>query len=609
MASRKSLLAWLILSVVMGTFSPRLLCAQDEPLRTRVDTLIQQLGAESYRERERAEAELQQLGLIAFEPLQEVRNHPDIEIRLRARAIVAKLRKFFLSEGIDPVMGRLLSRYEGRPEEERRQRIRYIAALLPQQGMEALCRVARFEDSELLAKQAALGILESAIEVREKDRITWLGQVVEAAAISRREATTWLHCFASVGTAPEASSRQWEQLIAAEEARHAALSPDTDSDIVLRLRRLQTDLLQFAGIDNSLRTDFVSRAFDSEQAAREWLFWLQERGAWAAIVAMAAASENLLENDRVLLYGLAEAQLELGETAAASRSAEKAFRQGGSSNGNQHDRRLLAAFLEDERGRFDWAEREYRAAFSEAKTEGTLQRLLGERNHERYRTLFPLSEMLHDAQRDLEAAQVLQQYIEDAETDPTLKNASDLGRDYANILSRMHFFFAEHYRAEEQLEKQKEHLELGFEANPEDADLLIAMYRFAPADDAWKNKVNRAIMATADNQRREISELQITPESLGVDRDRLLAYALNQFAWLVGNTMGDGQQALRYSQHSLELQPGDAGFLDTLARCYFNVGEIDKAIHYQTWAVQRSPHERQLVRQLEFFQQQAQSNP
>jgi Flp pilus assembly protein TadD len=74
-------------------------------------------------------------------------------------------------------------------------------------------------------------------------------------------------------------------------------------------------------------------------------------------------------------------------------------------------------------------------------------------------------------------------------------------------------------------------------------------------------------------------------------------------AWLVGNTEGDLDEALRASHRSLELAPETSGYLDTLGRCYFARGDCEKAVKYQSRAVDLDPHSGQIRRQLDFFKQ------
>jgi tetratricopeptide (TPR) repeat protein len=79
------------------------------------------------------------------------------------------------------------------------------------------------------------------------------------------------------------------------------------------------------------------------------------------------------------------------------------------------------------------------------------------------------------------------------------------------------------------------------------------------------------------------------------------ASAYNQFAWLVGNTEGDFDEALTYSKKSVEIEPQTGGYYDTLARVYFAKGDYENAVKYQTLAIELDPHSGQMERQLELF--------
>ena len=58
---------------------------------------------------------------------------------------------------------------------------------------------------------------------------------------------------------------------------------------------------------------------------------------------------------------------------------------------------------------------------------------------------------------------------------------------------------------------------------------------------------------------------------------------------------------MRCSQRSLELRPNEAGYLDTLGRCYYALGDLANAVKFQGQAVAIDKHNGQLKRQLDFF--------
>ena len=82
-----------------------------------------------------------------------------------------------------------------------------------------------------------------------------------------------------------------------------------------------------------------------------------------------------------------------------------------------------------------------------------------------------------------------------------------------------------------------------------------------------------------------------------------LASTYNQLAWLIGNTQGDYEAAVRYSHKSLDIRPQTAGYLDTLGRCYFAIKDYENAVKYQRRAAKLEPYSEQIRRQLTEFEQ------
>jgi tetratricopeptide (TPR) repeat protein len=139
-------------------------------------------------------------------------------------------------------------------------------------------------------------------------------------------------------------------------------------------------------------------------------------------------------------------------------------------------------------------------------------------------------------------------------------------------------------------------LELAIKFDQTDADVLIAMYRLPEADSDWLDMVRQRIRALADKFQRDIDANPNDPS------------AYNQWAWLISNTEGDYQKAIRYSHRSLELIPSGAGdsagasFLDTLGRCYYAAGDLENAVKYQRQAIQKVDYMQVMHRQLALFE-------
>jgi len=201
---------------------------------------------------------------------------------------------------------------------------------------------------------------------------------------------------------------------------------------------------------------------------------------------------------------------------------------------------------------------------------------------------FELSEILHDQADELKAAQLLNDVIQAVGKDkPGDEEVNQ--RTLAEVRSRMHYFFACHYAEAGDRKKQRAHLDEAIAANPADVDALIACYRLADAAPEYREKIADLIRTAADEIRSEIAAAPEEPN------------AYNQFAWLIGNTEGDYDEALRYSKTSLELSPDNGGFYDTLARVYYAKRDYANAVAFQTKAAELDPHSGQILRQLELF--------
>ena len=137
--------------------------------------------------------------------------------------------------------------------------------------------------------------------------------------------------------------------------------------------------------------------------------------------------------------------------------------------------------------------------------------------------------------------------------------------------------------------KQKEFLDKGLAADPEDLDVLIACYHLPGQTPEYHAKIVESIKKTSEKLRDDITA---NPED---------AAACNQYAWLVGNTEGNFDEAIKCSQKSIELQPEEGGYYDTLAHAYFGKGDLENAVKNQLKAAELDPHSGLIQRKLELF--------
>ena len=165
-------------------------------LDRRIAKLIEELGAEQFVVRENSQAELQRLGPIAFDALDQARHHPDVEVSMRVRYLV-RIMAVDWSQPNDPLEVKgALKGYGDQSEGERRNRMERLGAFEGSRGASALCRLARFEASQTLAKHAALLVMQQPIPETPAERAALAKMITTTVDASKRTAAAWLRLYA-----------------------------------------------------------------------------------------------------------------------------------------------------------------------------------------------------------------------------------------------------------------------------------------------------------------------------------------------------------------------------------------------------------------------------
>jgi len=575
--------------------------ATNEPaavLQREIDRLILELGDTQYANRVRAQAKLTELGLGAFDALHRAQDHDDIEIAMRARYLVRSMRIQWALPDDPPAVRKLLSGYGERSNAERKNRMENLSKLPENQGVVALCRLVRYEANEPLSKRAALLIMQQD-PPKEAGKIESVAQTLrKQVGKSRRTAANWMRAYAQTLVDPESAVATWDKLTRAEEVTLSQFPKESSRDITRDVLRWQAAMLrELNRHDEGIAV--IRRTLDLLEGTKQQLLdmidWLVEREAWTVIDEIVDRFPVEFNKYADLVYRVAESQAKQGRQEQAEKTAARAL----AINPDDSRTHIESAIWLQRRGLIPWCEKEYRQVIKVSPAES--------RQH--IYSCFLLSEILHDQDRDLDAANVLQGVVEVMKQPQVMKDIKDgFQREPGGIRSRMYYFFAQHHARNNEQQKHREFLEKGIQEDPRDADVLIAMYRLPKADAAWKEKTQDAIAAAVKHFQGEVKRYETlfrqgdSPVQLDALR-RQLASANNQLAWLAGNTNGDLDEALRCSQRSLELRPGSAGYLDTLAHCYYAKGDYQNAVKNQLEAVSKEPHSAQMQRQLKLFQE------
>jgi tetratricopeptide (TPR) repeat protein len=277
-----------------------------------------------------------------------------------------------------------------------------------------------------------------------------------------------------------------------------------------------------------------------------------------------------------LMYHLAQAYAEQGQNDLAEKTAEQARQLSPGNDPQRLEAHLQTAWSLRRRGLFRWAEAEFRRVAGAGLPVATVLA-----NN-------ALAEMFHDQGNHQAAAEALRGAIE-VFTEKRIRQEELAGRRRHEMVARMHYFLACHAKEQGDQANHVQHLEDALRADPTEVDALIAFYRLPDATPEQRKRADRLVERAAAMMKEQILE---EPDD---------ANHYNQYAWLVGNTKGDLDEALKFSRKSLELSPNNGAYLDTLAHVHFARGELEEAVRVQTKAIEMEPHSGLLVKELEVF--------
>lgn len=595
--------AWLLLALTVRAAAAQQGGAPVEA-PSPTEQWIAALGADSYTDRQSAAVELEAIGLAAVEPLIAASSDPDPEIAAASRRLLDRLAPRWVRSPDDPPRVRqFLATYAAEPEQQRLQRVEFLLEETNQEGIAALVRIARFDTSSLVAKAAATELTELTLDETEPRAVEQIERALRAiereAGPALRQPGQWCELIADRKTPAPQIASAWRRSADEQSARAEAGDPLAKPFArILRWRQARAELNSGANPQQLADTIAVIVAGQPvEPVLEQALLWMLEEDRRDCAAELIARFGKSFQSKRLkYLHAIvAEETDDSGAPALVEAAywAEPAPRDGGIFRRQEgFDLRLGVAHWLEEQQRPDWAWREYRRVL-DSKGPVTLSQACA---------AAWLSESLADHERYEESAEVSLALMQRIEADP------QSAQNYAVLCQRWALAPSpQELRASEALHRaaacriggdgagELDWLEKAWSFDDRNADILIAQYRSPTADPSTRARTRERIRTLAASTRREI------------ERDPAESTPYNQWAWLIANTEGDYQQAVRFSQRSLELRPEDPGYLDTLGRCWFAVGDIEKAIESQRLAVSKAPHLQVMRRQLAEFQRAAEA--
>jgi len=593
--------------------SPLGIAGADSPAAdSEIARLIENLGNDRYATRARAKEKLQQFGLEAFDDLHNAQYHPDNEIAMAARFLVSSLMVSWSSDTDPPEVREVLTEYGAQDESERNNRIDMLSDLTDRKGLIALARLARFEPSLRLSRLAALAAMRQPMSDVAADRKRDADMVLQTLGDSDRQAALWLRTYAHDLINGEYSSDRWRQLIRQQrELVDSAATEVSGRSSVLELVRVCASRAAQSGIRDeaiSLATAHIDLIEPATRNLVEACTWAIDNGLHPFVLELQDRHQRMFAQHPILLYGAAEAELAAGDRARAEMLAQQASQIRPLPANSEHLTKLQPKQIEElaqahrtiagnlrERGLFRWAEREYRLVIDSLAVD-SLPAAVARRD---------LANMLAELQRSQDVVDVLTPLAERIGRDEKLRRRMNnvlIAR--GQIQSNIDYHKALVLIASGETTAAQPLLQRAYRAFPENIDILISMYRLYGGQQ-WEAQVGQQLHEATRRHRLEAQQAKLRLRQLGPAANPAVAEIYNQYAWLVCNTEGNFQEALDYSLKSLEFDADEESMgarLDTCARCYFALGEIEQAIATQKRALKYLPHSPPLKRQLKEFE-------
>ncbi len=593
-----------------------------DQLAAAIQKHIKNLGHPSYAVRSRAKLELERMGLIALDAIREAEDSSDTEIASSARYLMSNLEVQWSKES-DPIqVQQILSEYGAQRDSERKSRMDQLAGLPDQLGLVPLARLARFEQSLRLSRLAALLAMRPVKSEAEPDDEI-IRRMVQTIGDSRRTSADWLRQYLNDLRNHDYDQAAWRKMIDAErELVDNGSSPShTDAVVLLEFYRVSAVRAQANG-NRSEAVRLAMASLDKVMSRRQDLMdavsWALDSEMVDVVLELEKRDPQRFAAEAELLYAVAEAQLILGNNDKAESLRLSALQidqlpamsteetEGQNAKGMAADvieqramRHCEIGRVLETRGRFAWAEGEYRHVIENLPPDS----ISAASNRVK------LADLLGSLEEHQAVVDVLFPFV-----DRTSKDSIFRARCQQLLIDTQYYHgkYFYHMALASEGAEARDALRKAIRQCPTNPDILIAMYR-QTGDAEWKRETDNSIDQYLDRSEILINRLeQMLKERGAPDVGASVAQECNEYAWLASNTDRQLSKAVKFSQRSLELAPGLAGYRDTLGRCYFAMGDLDEAIYHQRLALRIDPHDASMLRQLDLFvsrKQQLQDTP
>ncbi len=347
--------------------------ADARPAQQEIRRLIARLGDKDYFVRQKAEQDLAKIGFDAVDDLADALDSDDMEIVARATRLLRTIKSTWALPGDPPGVVQALVDYEWQDDANRDARVTQLAGLADHQGAGAVCRVICFDRSLVLAKMAAVRLLESLSSEPVKPELA--AAIRGRLAACRRAPAQWVLSWLDAGQDPRALAKFLSNVVGEEDREMLVHLRETSPAIIEGLLQLQIATLRRAhrGAEAAGSVVRLMKLHHGDPAAlAKLLQWLTEQKDWAATRLVEDQFRATIAASPELLYLMAEAQALRGDKAAADRSAVAALKLDPDTDDRSLQAHYLAGQTLEERGRHDWAIQEWEHVVRSAPSESPI---------------------------------------------------------------------------------------------------------------------------------------------------------------------------------------------------------------------------------------------
>jgi hypothetical protein len=559
----------------------------------QIAALVAQLGDKDYFVRQKAQEELAALGFEAYEALAAAAANDDLEIAARAKYLLKLMRVEWAAVADPPEVKRLLKGYELLDAANREERIHALAALGDGKAAPALCRLARYEKSGILSKRAALDLMQSISGGKPPapETANLIGKSIERSA---RPAVQWIKAWLRSANDPQAALVDFERLIDAETRTLKRASDETTPELVAALMRFHIAQLKRLGKNDAVvpaMQRLIELQTDDAGAIAELAEWFLDQKAWGPLDDLAKKFAPRFASEPIPLYLYAAAKLAQNDKQKAEELAAQARKLNpGKDVLPQHY--LVAQYLQ-KRGFIPWAIEEFEILIARS----------GDQDYLAYQTVCVLAELYHDQGKNLEAGKTIEKFVKKPAIRRLFAPGPIVELPLEQVRSEMYYYYGCHWESQGDRKQQRENMERALKEDPANVNALIGYYRLPDLAPEEKRNVVQLIEKSAAETRESIrnARTNLDDPRQAPFADSKEATDCNQFAWLIANTEGNFDEALKYAKRAVELQPASGGIRDTLAHVYFAKGDYENAVKTQEKAAELEPHSVMIKQKLKEF--------